>query len=420
MQNSPAIAVLIAVTGLICAAWSTNSGANQPMTEYAIGRDAIDATLPDGATLQIELWYPAQYPATNAKSGTPDFLFSPDLKRAMVEYIGMPKMAISTKEKGKGRRGVQPAEGPWPLIVFSHGFASFSRQNNRQAEALAQAGYVVAALSHPGESLTTEYADGRIEPIDSSHPALQYMGKRARKKELLAMAQTMNTYLAPLAAATSETDYLAAMQALTANTLFGSYQTSAELRRTQLTQWVKSLIAEKNNGEKSDSAILQQADLSRIALYGHSLGGVVSVAASEALHDQGIKVGAAISLDVPQFLLPHPGSLNLNTPACFLMGGSTKAGKVKLTGTYLNTLWANNNPQVCEINIEGAAHNNFTDLSWVTPLKWFGLLGSVPNKKFGKWLNGFLVAYFDHHLKNQAYNYPNWKGATISGTVTAQ
>jgi len=117
---------------------------------------------------------------------------------------------------------------------------------------------------------------------------------------------------------------------------------------------------------------------------------------------------------------PTPDSIALTTPTCFVMGGATKAGKIKLIGTGLNAIWAANNSQVCEINVAGAAHNNFTDLSWVTALKWFGQLGSVANKKFGEWLNGFLVAYFDHHLKGVPYDYPMWPEAALEGRVAAQ
>ncbi len=100
------------------------------------------------------------------------------------------------------------------------------------------------------------------------------------------------------------------------------------------------------------------------------------------------------------------------------MGGSTKAGKLKLRGTHLNSIWARNNPHVCELNIEQAAHNNFTDLSWVSVLKWIGILGPVPNKKFGNWLNGFLVAYFNHHLKKQPYSYPLWESGELVGNIS--
>lgn len=418
MHPVPIIALLLAVVCLV----NTSVWAAEPVPrDHPIGRDSLDAALPGGARLQVELWYPAQPDdGTTAPWGSPDYLFTPALKDALVEYVGMPRMAISTKEKGQGRRDVPVVPGPWPLVVFSHGFASFSRQNSRQAEALAQAGYIVAALSHPGESLTTEYADGRVQRIDDSHPALQYMGKRAKKSELLVMAREMNTYLQSLAGETSPAAYLSAMQALNDNTLFGLYQTSAEVRSTQLVQWLQLLIATAQEDRTQLQTVLGEADLQRIALYGHSLGGVVSVAASQALHRQGIEVSAVVNLDAPQFLVPEPGQITLNSPTCFLMGGSTKAGKVKLTGTRLNSAWARNNPQVCEINIEGAAHNNFTDLSWISILKWFGQLGPVPNKKFGNWLNGFLVGYFDHHLKGQAYRYPSWPEAVVEGRLASE
>lgn len=413
---STSILVLALSSLLTSSSWALEDRISK---KYPVGRSAFDTALFGGAELQIELWYPAAVTGeAEPLKGRPDFLFSPALKDALVEYAGMPRMAISTKEKGVGRRGVTPAKGPWPLVVFSHGFASFSRQNNRQAEALAQSGFVVAAVSHPGESLTTEYADGRVVPIDDAHPALQYMGKRADKAQLQSKAREMNTHLEPLTVENSAPEYLAAMQALRDNTLFGLYQTSAENRKQQLVEWIHALVA--TTPEDQRSAVLREIDQQRIALYGHSLGGIVSVAAAEVLREQGVAIGAAVNLDAPQFLLPKPNSVSLTGPTCFLMGGSTKAGKINMIGTRLNSIWATNNSQVCEINVSAAAHNNFTDLSWVTVLKWFGQLGSVSNKKFGEWLNGFLVAYFEHHLKGSSYDYPMWSEAELEGQVTAQ
>jgi len=44
------------------------------------------------------------------------------------------------------------ARGPWPLVVISHGNGGLYDGHRDTAEALAQAGFVVAALSHPGDN----------------------------------------------------------------------------------------------------------------------------------------------------------------------------------------------------------------------------------------------------------------------------
>lgn len=404
------------------------------MESYNVGRLSTDwqpsPGIADAQRLQVEWWYP-----TNAVKGDPDYLFSQALKSALVTYMGMPSFAISKKEKGAGLRGVAPAAGTFPLVVFNHGFASFSRQNNRQAEALAAAGFIVASLSHPEHSLTTEYASGDVVGIDANQPGLQMMGKGVDKKRVVALVTTTDEIYQKLAAATSAEAYQAAMAELRSRSMFSMYLESAESRVSDLVGFVELLLSkekgskEKETGQNAGDAdpfeaLLPHLNLEQIGLYGHSLGGVVAVAAAQQLQSkatgQSVAIGGVLSLDVPQFILSETHPTELIGNGCFLMGGDTKAAGERMRGLNLNRYLATANPGYCEINIEDAAHQNFTDLSWVTPLKWFGQLGSVSNKKFGRWLNGFVVAYMQHHLQGIPYEYATWPDAQVIGHIERQ
>lgn len=372
-----------------------------------IGRASLDVDLEGGTRLQLEAWFPAQ-----PGRGEPDYAITAALKTEMVGLLGIPSFALSTRETSRGSRGLEPVPQALPVILFSHGFASFSRQNTRQLEALAKAGYLVLAVSHPGESLTTEYQDGRVVTIDHEQPALEYLRIRD-KKALNAQASQLNTYLQKLDHAQTDSDYLAALDNVEQYTLYGASMPSGQRRTAQLVELIENL-------ESIDHPLLQQADLSRLGLYGHSLGGIVSVAAGHQLARQGTPVRAAVNLDAAQLLLPEPGSLDLAMPTCFLMGGASRMGGTRLEGIGLNSHWAKRQSGVCEINIETAAHNNFTDLGWVTPLKWLGQLGPVKNRAFSNWLDGFLVSYFDHHLNGVPFDYPLWENVTLTGEIHAR
>ncbi len=377
-----------------------------------VGRDSIDYLLLDGERLQLELWYPALPPESQSEPHK-DYAFSADLKQALVEVSGMPSMTISTKETSNGFRGVSVKPGTFPLVIFSHGSASFSRQNSRQLEALALAGYIVVAPSHPGESLTTEYADGTIQGIYRSQPALALMGSTADKKQLAQEIEKIAHQSDQLRQQNAD-DYIQALPNFVAQTLFRHSAESATRRSQHLVQLVNQLKANDNQVKQS---VLAQADLSRIALYGHSLGGVISVLAAEMLNKEQKTIQAVINLDTVQFIPPKENSLELSTPTCFIMGGATKMAKTIASNLNLNRHWAEANEAVCEINIAKAAHNNFTDLTYVTPLKWFGLLGPIKNKAFGDWLNGFIIAYFNHKLSDKTYDYPIWPGAELTGAI---
>ncbi len=54
---------------------------------------------------------------------------------------------------GKACRDLPPAEGPFPLVAFSHGYSGIRYQSIFLTEALAQHGYVVVAVDHPRNTL---------------------------------------------------------------------------------------------------------------------------------------------------------------------------------------------------------------------------------------------------------------------------
>jgi len=379
---------------------------NTGMKHHMIGRDSIDFFLSDEQKLQLEVWYPAE-----VGDGEPDFAFFEALRTELSEVMGMPKVTISLKEKTRGLRGLAPAKGAFPIIIFSHGFASFSRQNTRQFEALTEAGYVVLSVSQPGQSLATRFDDGRIVPLDSA--PLELMTKSFKnRREISAEARSMIIHHKKLADSYTKDEYVANMALLKQNTIYGAYPEYVSIRG-------KALVDLVLNISSIDHPSLVGADLQSIGLYGHSLGGMVSVYAAGQLSKLGIDIKSVVSLDAAQLIL-EDDDLNLSANTCFIMGGSTKLGKTVVSSLHVNRYLAEQNDNVCEINVVRAAHNNFTDLNWVGLLKWFGLLGPIDNKKFGPWLNGFLVSYFNHHMKGKEYNYTMWMNAEITGQIVVR
>jgi len=115
--------------------------------EHGVGSAALDL---DGR--RVVVWYPAADPSAGAEEPTDTFditsQLSPDLQaqvppEARVQY---PVPAAT---------GAEPAAdaGPFPLVVFSHGFAGFPEQSVALTTHLASWGYVVAAPEHVERSL---------------------------------------------------------------------------------------------------------------------------------------------------------------------------------------------------------------------------------------------------------------------------
>jgi|GEM_PF-1060663 len=117
-----------------------------PFVAPAVG--VIETTFVTDAGLELELviWYPA---------GTPPESLEPK------QYFFI--------LQGTAYEGAAPLAGNWPLILFSHGSQAIPQQSIDLCEAWARAGYVVAAPSHPGNTL-----------LDNSLP----MGEVAQRRPL--------------------------------------------------------------------------------------------------------------------------------------------------------------------------------------------------------------------------------------------
>ena len=91
-------------------------------------------------TLPVEVWYPADA----AHRGQ-------DFEEAHLDRFevapGLPEVAQHAV------RDARPAEGPFPLVVFSHGATSHRRSATHLTTHLASHGYVVASADHVGNTL---------------------------------------------------------------------------------------------------------------------------------------------------------------------------------------------------------------------------------------------------------------------------
>ncbi len=110
---------------------------------YAIG--VTSRTLPEGGT--VEVWYPAV-----AGSGdTAGYDVSDFLPPAIAELV---PADIDDSFSIDGTRDAEVADdGPFPIVLFSHGASSFRTQSSHIAGHLASWGIVTASTDHPSRDL---------------------------------------------------------------------------------------------------------------------------------------------------------------------------------------------------------------------------------------------------------------------------
>ena len=106
---------------LLVISWAANASA------YSVGFDQVQLYTDSDRPLKASVWYPSQT------------TFPTDKIAENVAFFGSSVVRVGA-----------PLAGKFPLVVISHGYRGNWRNQNWLATKLAQDGYVVASLDHPG------------------------------------------------------------------------------------------------------------------------------------------------------------------------------------------------------------------------------------------------------------------------------
>ncbi|MFT4040273.1 MAG: hypothetical protein QM692_18985 [Thermomicrobiales bacterium] len=134
-----------------------------PTGPYAVG--AVDRMLVDPARdrrLMATVWYPA------AERGAPKpFTDAPDALMAGMEHLtGLPGIVFQHMRyidtAASDSAPLLTGEGPFPVLLFSHGMVGMRAQNSSMLQDLASWGYIVVALDHTDAAAVTAFPDGEV------------------------------------------------------------------------------------------------------------------------------------------------------------------------------------------------------------------------------------------------------------------
>jgi hypothetical protein len=156
-------ALLLGIGGLTSCGGEGDGGADltcggaaayAAMGPYAVGVTRLDL---DGAP--VEVWYPAD--AASAEASPQDIYDLRDWVPAA--YVDQIDASIDLTHPTLARRGaVASADGPFPVVLFSHGLGGYRMQSSELTVHLASWGYVVAAPEHPERNITRIINDEQI------------------------------------------------------------------------------------------------------------------------------------------------------------------------------------------------------------------------------------------------------------------
>ncbi|HAE59602.1 MAG TPA: hypothetical protein DCG54_08865 [Anaerolineae bacterium] len=308
--------------------------------------------------LMVQAWYPA--------NPGPDEKIAPWMESAEIfapalsGFIRMPPWFLDhlvyAKTNSYQDARPNPEGGPYPLILFSHGWRGFREQNTFQMQELASHGYVVVSIQHTYGAILTVFPDGTVAPNNPS----------------------------ALPSGVPEDEYDAAARKLVA-------QWAEDIGYTLdvLTKWNTNDPAGRFTG---------LLDLEQIGAMGHSTGGgaVIQFCATDPRCKAGLTMDAFMT-PVSESVLDN----GVQQPFLFLFSQDW-ADKIDSKN---NRLFARFFPNLTSsapvITILGTNHYDFSDLPALSPLApQLGLKGPLNGARVQEIINTYTLAFFDQEFTN--------------------
>ena len=300
--------------------------------------DRSDPYLTNGERreLQVRFWYPTVF----SPSCTPAPYASP----AVWSYLSKLVQVSPPEVKTNSCQDAPISTGSHPVVVFTHGYTGTLTDYTFLFEDLASRGYVVASVAHIFESTAVQLRDGRLLTSKTSHLARNF-----------------------------QTDEPSATLAVA-------------VRLSDL-KFVMNELERINRQDKSP--FFAAFDLSRVALAGHSLGGLTALLGIEAEP----RFRAAVSLDGAA-----PGAWFAPT---------TKPVMMLVAGTDLWSednchVWARLHGPRVAVHLKDSEHITPSDAIWLTD---GAIQTSGGMEKTVAAIRDYVAAFLDVHLNAKAENH---------------
>ena len=161
------IFAILTLLAVLIIYWSPLPHTLRPGGPYQVGLRRIDVPA-DGERerLQVHLWYPADPGASRPPRRVFDAAEANGFASSL-RAVGAPAFLNNHFRLARSHSFADalPVSGEFPLVVFNHGGAMWPTHCQSLMEELASGGYIVASVSHPGETSGVVWADGDMTPI---------------------------------------------------------------------------------------------------------------------------------------------------------------------------------------------------------------------------------------------------------------
>lgn len=348
--------------------------------------DPYDQTL--FRELMVQVWYPTAHKNTTGPAHAP---YLPDLmphmKRMATEAFYVPQVVldyllVDIKCYADEDAPLLLRKQKYPVIVLCHGLGSMVSLQTTHAENLASHGYIVFGINHTFTCSLSIFPDGRVYPF--------------------------------------KFDWWAPDKVKEFTKIVNLWQEDVRFVLSKIEE-----LATEKNVDDQDNRFYRQLDLSRLGMFGHSMGGATTT--QMLRRDERIKAG--VNMDGPLFGSEYEEGFKKPYMA-MVAEGSIKRTNTAMTEqeliaqrmtreeeTYLKTVFKFGIVNLCGnirasgadayyVYFTGAGHNTFTDVPLVKDasfllsfLEYFGLnTGTIAPLRAVEITNRLLVDFFNKYL----------------------
>lgn len=352
---------------------------------YAVGTSTVFLTDeqrmeiygPDPGTLRqlpVQIWYPAA--ATDARPAR-WFLDRQPITAAAAREVGFPAFALdhlSLVESHAVADAPIAQGGPFPVVVYAHGWRGFRDIHASQLESLASHGYIVAAADHTYAALATVLPGGVTAELD---PAALPTGASASEYDRAA-ADLVETFAADL-----ELVLDAVLDGRALGTLLAEPRGDA----------TPGGSAEPVGAATAAPRLEATVDAERVGLIGHSTGG----GAAYLFCSRDRRCDGVVGYD--PWVEPVPDEVIGGTFDRPLLSLSSEEWDDTDNDVRLRRLHAGATADEGRVRLAGTLHRDLTLLPTLSPVaSWFGLSGTTPAWDTLAILDDWTVRFLDHHL----------------------
>lgn len=371
--------------------------------------------------LLVRVWYPAERASGSHRRA----YFTPREAETTARSLGEPLGAPFFFTYLRNARTHSFEDAPLlagaarlPVVIYSHGYASFLSQNTALMEDLASHGYVVYSLQHTFDSAATLFPNGDVLPMD---PALIGQMKQVHETKepfpprfVKAVAgesldERLQGHLDSRTEALAQNDRITAQSA--AIWLADRIFLHDQLQQHAVPESVADIVA--------------ASALDRVGEMGMSFGG--STAGALCVVDS--RCAAGINLDGADF---HFDAFDADVRAPFMMFHSDPRYIYQAVGveprgrprsfnefSYERIATAGTRDDVVRIELKGTQHLGLSDLSLFMrrPLR-DPVIGDAPARVMIGAQNDFVRGFFDHYLRGASNGFPATQLAAYTGWVS--